>query len=85
MSKTAEPILLTAELVQRRDDVRTLLGSGYNENSTMARSILRGAMEQLNLGLGEAALYLAKDMESREQDPSIFFAAFVEECEGGRK
>lgn len=74
-------IKLSAEMIQRRDDLRRLLGASYQENVTAARQILTGYARENGLKLAIAALDIAKAMDARRLDPSLVFAALVEECE----
>jgi hypothetical protein len=75
-------IQLSADLIQRRDDMRLLLGEGYAAHISEARAVLRGVASEDDVNLFEAALGIAHNMAGEGYDPSIILAALVDESEG---
>lgn len=76
---TAKAIKLTAALIQRRDDMRRLLGERYAKRVADARAILRGAAAERKLDLADAALQICRELDAKGVDPSIIMAALVDE------
>lgn len=76
-----DAIKLTADLIQRRDDMRQILGDRYRAEVTETMSILRAVSKEWKLPITETALALAKGISNAGHNPSIVFAALVEELE----
>ncbi len=76
-------IKLTADLIQRRNDMRVLLGPRYEQQVTEARGVLRGCAMDWRMDLAETALEIGRKMDAAGVDPSVIFAALVDEAEGG--
>jgi len=74
---------LTADMIQRRDDMRILLRDKYDADVEMARVVLRRFSKDSKLPLAKAALHIAKEMSAKGVDPSLMIAALVDECEFG--
>lgn len=72
---------LTRNLVQRRADMKRLLGDKYEEQSKEARVVLVWYAKERNLDLMVAALAICKAMSKAGHDPSIIMAALVDELE----
>jgi len=72
---------LTTNLLQRRNDLRRLLGERYPEQVAVARKVLCGYAAEHKLDLAKAALTIGKQMDQAGQSPNLIFAAFVEECQ----
>jgi hypothetical protein len=72
---------LAADLMQRRNDLRQLLGDKYEATVSDYRAALRGLTAQEKRPIAEVCLRHAKKMERHGHDPSMWFAALVEECE----
>jgi hypothetical protein len=79
----SDALALTPDLIQRRDDLRALLGSTYGPLVALARKLLRRMAEQCDIPLMEAAQRLARDMDEQGVDTGLLIAALVEECEAG--
>ncbi len=75
---------ITLDLMQRRDDMRQLLGDRYEKAVLPYRQVVHGLATQESISLTDAGLRIAKDMESRGIDLSLVFAAVVDECEARR-
>lgn len=73
------PLQLSVKLIQRRDDLKLILGNKYDTD--MPRAIILGVAKEDNIRLGDAALKVARHMSKAGHDPSLVFAAFVDECE----
>ena len=80
MTKAIE---LTAALMQRRDDMKRLMGANYKANSDLYRSVLRNVCADSGVDLAHAALDIGRKMDAKGIDPSMIFAAFVDESESG--
>ena len=78
----ASPVKLAANMTQRRDDMRRLLGAHYKASSLAARSVIFAVALEDGIGIAEAGLKVAKRMSAAGVDPSIVIAAVVDECEG---
>jgi hypothetical protein len=76
---STDPILLTAQLQQHRNDMRRILGEQYAETVRPYREVLRGVAADTGTPIAQVALKMAKDMDARGIDPSCVFAAFVDE------
>lgn len=76
---------LTIDMIQRRDDMRRLLGQNYAVQANQSRQILRSAVIAWDLPIAECALKIAKNMSDHGHDPSIVIAALVDECEATEK
>lgn len=74
---------LTADMIQRRDDMRRLLGPAYLARSGEARAVIRGVAKARDIDITAAALKIAKQMSGDGHDPSIIIAGLVEELEAG--
>ncbi len=75
----SDPLLLTAQLIQHRNDMRRIMGpENYETQVSLAKSILRGVSSVSGKSIAESALSIAKIMDSEGHDPSIVFAAFVD-------
>ena len=72
---------LTLAMIQRRDNIRQLLGDGYQEQAAIARSILRGISAERGVTLTDAALYAAAFVDSV---PEALALALRAACEGER-
>ncbi len=79
MAEMAKAFKLTADLIQRRDDLKRIMGPAYD--TEVVRAILRGCAKEHNRSLADEALLIAKKMDRNNLDPSIIFAALVDECE----
>jgi len=80
MSHMGKALKISADMIQRRYDVRMLLGDKYAENVEVARRVIRGVAKDGGLTISSAALSVAKNMSASGLDPSLVIAAFVEEC-----
>jgi hypothetical protein len=74
---------LSATLRQRRNDLRKILGPKYAPASEEHRKILRAVSKAKGKSLAETALEMGRSMDAAGNDPSMLFAAFVDECESG--
>jgi hypothetical protein len=81
MSYRESVIKLGADLIQRRDDMRRLLGTRYSEQVETARAILRGSAKEHGQELTAEALVIARKMNQAGVSPNLIFAALVEELE----
>lgn len=84
MSHLLKSAKLTVEMIQRRDDMRALLGENYAQNSMECRKILRAAVAAWGMPVVECALKIAKDMSDGSNDPSMVIAALVDELEAAK-
>ncbi len=75
---------ITLNLMQRRDDMRSLLGERYDEAVLPFRHVVRGIAAKEGISLTDAGLGLAKTMDAAGHDTSLVFAAVVDECEARR-
>ena len=82
MSHLLKAAKLSADMIQRRDDMRHLLGSKYAAHCAEARAIISAIAKRDGVGTTEAALSVAKAMDKAGHDPSMVIAALVDECEG---
>jgi hypothetical protein len=73
MSHLLKSAKLTIDMIQRRDDMRLLLGSNYAAQSEECRKILRAAVKAWNMPIMGCALKIAKDMNDHGHDPSMVF------------
>ncbi len=73
---------LTRDVIQRRDDMRMLLGDHYEQSAREYRAILRAAVSAWNMPIAECVVKISKDMSAAGEDPSMVIAAFVDEVEG---
>lgn len=71
---------LTADLIQRRDDLRRILGEYYGPTVADYRAVLRGLTAEEQRPIAEVCLKHARRMEAAGHDPNMWFAALVEEC-----
>lgn len=81
MVVTATALRVTADLVELRDFLRKLLGNSYQSEVAPVRVTLRGLAEERKMDLAKVALDLGRQMDHAGHDPSIVFAALVDECE----
>ncbi len=72
---------ITLDLIQRRDDMRQLLGDHYKEAVLPFRHVVRGIASKEGISLTDAGLSLAKTMDATGHNASLVFAAIVDECE----
>lgn len=81
--RAANALTLTSKLIQHRDAFRARYVSGamYEAEMKEIRAIILGVAKESGLPLAQAVLRIVKDMDAKNVDPSIVFAAFVEECE----
>ena len=77
-------VKLTLGMIQRRDDIRQLLGDGYQEQASVARAILRGISAERGVTLTDAALDLCIEMGDAGEPSHIVIAALVDELEGAK-
>lgn len=80
-STFAAEIALASDLKQRRDDMRMLLGDGYASEVATYRLVLRGKTTESGAPIADVALGLARELDAAGHDPSMVFAALVDECE----
>lgn len=78
---TPKQLRLAADMYQRRDDMRRLLGARYQEQVSVAQAVLTGVATERQLPLINAALELAKEMTQAGAPPDLIICALVEECE----
>lgn len=77
-------IALSASLIQRRNDLRTLLGEKYEPAVKAYRLAIRNCAKCWDSSLADTALRIAEDMHAAGHDPNLVFAALVDESEAGR-
>lgn len=82
MSHTENAILLTAKMIQRRNDMRRILGTAYKGQSDTVRAIIRGVAKENGESLPKAALRIAREMSGKGVEPAIVIAGLVDELEG---
>ncbi len=80
---SGQALKLTADLIDRRNAMRRLLGDLYEEHVGLARKILVGHAAAAGLELADATLAIARKMDGANVDPNLIFCAFVEESESG--
>lgn len=78
---TKRALGITLDLMQRRDDMRRLLGDRYDKTVLPYRQVVRGLAAKEGISLTDAGLKIAKNMDAAGHDPSCVFAALVDECE----
>lgn len=81
---TGAHVKLASDLMQRRDDYKRLcglLGREYDKHISEIRAIIRGVAAGDGTQITQAALKVARRMSDAGHDPSMVFAALVEECE----
>lgn len=76
-----DPVVLGVKMIERRDDMKRLLGKQYGHQVSVARAILRGVAAERRLPLAKAALELAREMSNARHNPSIIIAALVDEAQ----
>lgn len=77
-----DALKLTTQLIEHRNGVKRILADKYQEQVGIARAVLRWQARTKKITLASAALQIAKSMDSAGVDPSLIFAAFVDETEG---
>lgn len=80
MTKQAkQAILLTAQLIERRDLLKRVLPEAYAKQVPEFRKILRETAEVRGKDLCDMALEMGKKMSDAGHDPCWLFAALVDE------
>lgn len=77
-------ILLTADLLRRRSDVKLLLGDKYAESVAPYRQVIRGIVKSSGKSIPDAGLEICRDIASKGLNPSCAIAAMVDECEAAK-
>lgn len=72
---------LSVAMIQRRDDLRVILGPQYEPEVGETRTILRTLTALREKDIAAVALEMASEMDQAGHDPSIVIAALVDECE----
>lgn len=76
-----QAVALTIKMIERRDEIRRLLGAGYQDQVAMARRVLVGVSTEKRVDLAAAALAIARDMVKAGAPPDLMICALVEEAE----
>lgn len=74
-------VTLTVQMIERRDDMRRLLGDRYAREIAGARAVLRGVANSERIGIAAAALKIAQGMAAAGVDPGLMIAALVDEAQ----
>jgi len=83
MSQLVMAGVITQQLHDSRNALRTILGEKYSDRVAPVRQALRIMAKHSILPLIECALQCAKKMDADGQDPSLIFAALVDELGAG--
>jgi hypothetical protein len=78
-----DSILVSVQLLEHRDGVRRLLRDQYHGKVAPFRQVLAGLAKERGQSLARVAFDLSQEMDAAGHDPSLVFAAFVDEAEGG--
>ena len=77
-----QAINLSAALIQRRDEMRTLLGARYATEVMAVRQMLCDLESKYpSHDLAAITLEWSKQVDASGHNPNLIFAAFVDECE----
>lgn len=76
-----QAVALTMKMIERRDEMRRLLGVGYQDQVAMARRVLVGVSAEKRVDIAAAALAIGRDMVNAGAPPDLMICALVDEAE----